>query len=337
MIQSEGPKVMIEPVIYFPRKVLAKSEHLLAIDLQLCTPAEEWPYHQEEFKIYTLVDTLPLFSNTPVGKNEIVLEKSGKTNGPVMFLLKATDREMSGSFRISFVNESGIPVIVEYVKGIEIVFPENEASQSEWEGNIQELLSAVGDKLLRKAAPAELSELLAYFPETVSVEICLPLCEWYTENTRMLLKKAPKQFEQMNAFLRELNWWGDNPLDLATDNEFLFLVWAHVFAGVLNPAPKILIKLAQLQENRNPELVKATLRNIWRLTQLVWRDYPWQLIGGQDPRLINVIKKTEQVALLCGEHREEFDISTYNAALATLEEIATEMVRESFIVGAVAG
>jgi hypothetical protein len=109
---SPDPKhVSIQPLISYPRQARPGETYLMTVDLRPIDP-QAWPYAEEEYAVHCLVDTLPLFSNDPIGEPAVVLHRFGGTYGPARFLLTAAAEERKGTLRVTLCNAWGVPVQV---------------------------------------------------------------------------------------------------------------------------------------------------------------------------------------------------------------------------------
>lgn len=116
---SDATQISIEPIISYPQKSQVSKTYLMTIDLRLATLEDEiWPYDQEEYTVYFMLDTEPLFSNEHLGEPAVVLHRFGGTYGPAMFLLTANQDEMRGAIRVTLANEWGLPIRVIDLDGI---------------------------------------------------------------------------------------------------------------------------------------------------------------------------------------------------------------------------
>ncbi|MBD2519819.1 hypothetical protein H6G93_33725 [Nostoc sp. FACHB-973] len=82
----------------------------MTIDLQ--SSEDEWPYEEEEYPIYCMLDTSPLFSCQPLGESAVVLHRFGGSYGAAEFLLTAAQEEMQGEITVTLVNGWGVPIRV---------------------------------------------------------------------------------------------------------------------------------------------------------------------------------------------------------------------------------
>lgn len=112
MVLDTLRQIMIEPIISYPHQALAGKTYLMTVDLRMRTPPSDWPYENEEYAISFILDTMPFFAHEPVGEEDptVILHRFGSTYGPATFLLTASQKEMNGTIRITFVNDSGIPI-----------------------------------------------------------------------------------------------------------------------------------------------------------------------------------------------------------------------------------
>ncbi|NER93247.1 MAG: hypothetical protein F6J86_05315 [Symploca sp. SIO1B1] len=109
----------IQPVISYPREAQVGKTYLMTVDLQ--PSGDEWPYEEEEYPIYCMLETSPLFSSKPVGEPAVVLHRFGGTYGAAKFLLTAAQEEMEGEIRVTLVNAWGVPVKVLNLTEIRVI------------------------------------------------------------------------------------------------------------------------------------------------------------------------------------------------------------------------
>jgi small GTP-binding protein len=112
--------IEIEPLISYPKKAEAGKSYVMTVDLRQRVIGAEWPYDAEEYAIYCMLDAGPLFKSEPIGDHCVVLHRFGGTYGPAMFILTAAEKEMRGNMRLSLISESGMPVDVIEIPGIQI-------------------------------------------------------------------------------------------------------------------------------------------------------------------------------------------------------------------------
>jgi len=101
--------IAVQPVISYPREAEVGKTYLMTIDLQV-VEGSEWQFEEEEYPIYCMVDSEPLFKCEAVGEPAIVLHRFGGTYGVVKLLLTASAQEMIGEAKITLVNGWGVPV-----------------------------------------------------------------------------------------------------------------------------------------------------------------------------------------------------------------------------------
>lgn len=109
----------IQPVISYPREAQVGKTYLMTIDLQPSGDSE-WLYEDEEYPIYCMLETSPLFSSKPVGEPAVVLHRFGGSYGAAQFLLTATQEEMEGEIKVTLVNGWGVPIKVLCLNDIKI-------------------------------------------------------------------------------------------------------------------------------------------------------------------------------------------------------------------------
>jgi formylglycine-generating enzyme required for sulfatase activity len=106
---SQEKSLTIAPIINYPRQAQAGKTYLMTIDLKV-PDGEKWEYEEEEYPVYFMLETLPLFSNKPMGESAVVLHRYGGSYGAAMFLLKASNEEREGMIRVNLVNRWGVPI-----------------------------------------------------------------------------------------------------------------------------------------------------------------------------------------------------------------------------------
>lgn len=110
MSDTQQLPLSVQPVISYPREAQVGKTYLMTIDLQ--PSGDEWLYEEEEYPIYCMLETSPLFSSKPVGEPAVVLHRFGGSYGAAKFLLKAAPQEVEGKIKITLVNQWGVPIRV---------------------------------------------------------------------------------------------------------------------------------------------------------------------------------------------------------------------------------
>ncbi|MEH1830477.1 MAG: tetratricopeptide repeat protein [Nostoc sp.] len=110
MSNTQELALSIQPVISYPRQAQVGKTYLMTIDLQ--SSEDEWPYEEEEYPIYCMLDTSPLFSCQPLGEPAVVLHRFGGSYGAARFLLTAAQEEIQGEIKVTLVNGWGMPIRV---------------------------------------------------------------------------------------------------------------------------------------------------------------------------------------------------------------------------------
>lgn len=111
MSDTQQLPLSVQPVISYPREAQVGKTYLMTIDLQPSGDGE-WLYEEEEYPIYCMLDTSPLFTSKPVGEPAVVLHRFGGSYGVAKFLLTAAQEEMEGEIRVTLVNGWGVPLKV---------------------------------------------------------------------------------------------------------------------------------------------------------------------------------------------------------------------------------
>ena len=113
-------QIIIQPIVSYPRNVEVGKTYLLTVDLQAILEDNDWPYREEEFSIYCLIES-DFFSYESMGEPVIVLNRFGGTYGPASFLIKANKEKLAASIDIKFINNQGLYFTSINLKDIRIV------------------------------------------------------------------------------------------------------------------------------------------------------------------------------------------------------------------------
>jgi len=118
---SEQPllPIAVQPVISYPREAEVGKTYLMTIDLQV-VEGSEWQFEEEEYPIYCIVDSEPLFKCEAVGEPAIVLHRFGGSYGDIKLLLTTALQEMEGEINVTLINSWGIPIKVIKLNAIKI-------------------------------------------------------------------------------------------------------------------------------------------------------------------------------------------------------------------------
>jgi len=113
--------IIIQPIISYPREAEVGKTYLLTIDIQLPQDDQKWPYAEEEYVFYCVLDSMPLFSHEPIDEPMLIVHRFGGTYGPARFLITATSEPSEGSLRITLVNKYFIPMTIVEINDIQVV------------------------------------------------------------------------------------------------------------------------------------------------------------------------------------------------------------------------
>lgn len=109
----------VQPIICYPRQAEVGKTYLMTIDLE--SSSDEWLYEEEEYPIYCMLDTSPLFSCQSLGEPAVVLHRFGGSYGAAEFLLTAAPKESKGEITVTLVNNWGVPIRVLNLDQISII------------------------------------------------------------------------------------------------------------------------------------------------------------------------------------------------------------------------
>jgi tetratricopeptide (TPR) repeat protein len=119
MSKQQSLPISVQPVISYPREAQVGKTYLMTVDLRLAEGAE-WLFEEEEYPVYCMVDSEPLFRCEAVGEPAIVLHRFGGSYGAAEFLLTASITELDSQLKISLINAWGIPVKIIRLSNIKI-------------------------------------------------------------------------------------------------------------------------------------------------------------------------------------------------------------------------
>ncbi|MCB9129201.1 MAG: tetratricopeptide repeat protein [Ardenticatenales bacterium] len=102
----------VEPVLSYPREAQTGKQYLMTIDFRHNLIGDDWPYTDEEYPIYCMVDAAPLFTSKPVGGPAVILHRFGGSYGPARFVLTASSSEQVGTIKVTLVNGERLPMRV---------------------------------------------------------------------------------------------------------------------------------------------------------------------------------------------------------------------------------
>jgi len=121
MSRGEPRPIAVQPIINYPREAEVGQKYLMTIDLRPASVGDDWPYGDEEYAVYCMLDTEPLFSYEPLGEPAVVLHRFGGTYGSARFLLTAKRLGTKGSIRVTLVNGWGMPLYSLNLPGIQVM------------------------------------------------------------------------------------------------------------------------------------------------------------------------------------------------------------------------
>ncbi len=99
--------ITIRPIISYPKVAEPGKIYLMTVNLQIDQKDYHWPYDEEEYAIYCIVET-DLFSHEAIGEPVIVLNRFGGSYGAASFKLIPTLKKTEGLIRLKLINDNGI-------------------------------------------------------------------------------------------------------------------------------------------------------------------------------------------------------------------------------------
>jgi len=97
----------VEPIISFPPEAVVGQTYLITVDLRATTG---WPFPEEEYPVYCIVDGGARFTSQAVGAGAVVLHRFGGTYGPAQFLVKVEAQPGAWPLLINLLSGWGAPL-----------------------------------------------------------------------------------------------------------------------------------------------------------------------------------------------------------------------------------
>ncbi|MEN3326827.1 MAG: hypothetical protein V7638_1634 [Acidobacteriota bacterium] len=322
-MQHTKEPILIELSINFPTTIDVGSHHLLTLDLDLKTPIDQWPYDEDEIELDILLDTSADFEAFPLSRTSLTVQKSGTTSGQVCYLIQAPLQQVAGRITLSVVNQNGVLLTSLSVTDIRV-----ESDQIWKEHEVKGLLN-------RMSASDWKRESLSFVFDLPTQQAHQVVFEWYTEHAKYLYERGKEFFAAVNdsickeflsphfeqrAALEQIRY---EPV-LWTDR-FQFLLWAQLYARESSLSPNILMAVARLQTVLGNETIEKVLQNIWSITQLKTRDYPWSLII-EEPRFQNARIDPLQAVLCSNGKPHLYSLATDRSPLQLLNKVHAQSV-----------
>jgi len=113
--------VLIEPIIHYPRRTICSHNYMMTVDVRLAENINDWPYAEEEYALYCIPETYPLFHYEALDEPAVTLHRFGGTYGPITFLLTASSEPREGSLMLRFTNGSGVPITTVELHDVHVV------------------------------------------------------------------------------------------------------------------------------------------------------------------------------------------------------------------------
>ncbi|UBU17996.1 glycogen debranching protein GlgX [Nonomuraea gerenzanensis] len=102
----------LEPVVGWPHEATPGRTYLMTVDLR--TPADAWPYDEEELEFTCMLDARPFFAARALDDPVLVLHRFGGTYRPVRYLLSAEAVEaepgVDEAIWLTITNGFGVPL-----------------------------------------------------------------------------------------------------------------------------------------------------------------------------------------------------------------------------------
>jgi hypothetical protein len=103
-------RLSLEPVVTRPRVMTPGRPHLVAVDLRLAGPIEEWPYDEEEFAFTCMLDGAGGLSTVAVNDATVLVHRFGGSYGPAEFLVTPGETAGDHSLWLSILTPRGVVI-----------------------------------------------------------------------------------------------------------------------------------------------------------------------------------------------------------------------------------
>lgn len=123
MIDDRSRALELDFVVAYPRIAERGRKYLMTVDLRARDPLPRWPYGEEEYPVYCMVDAEPAFDIEPVGQAAVVLHRFGGTYGPARFVLTAREVTGHARLRVTLVNDAGLSLRTLELSDVQVTLP----------------------------------------------------------------------------------------------------------------------------------------------------------------------------------------------------------------------
>jgi len=280
---SEQPllPIAIQPVISYPREAEVGKTYLMTIDLQV-VEGSEWQFEEEEYPIYCMVDSEPLFKCKAVGEPAIVLHRFGGTYAKAKFLLVASQEPISGAIRVTLINNWGVPVRTLEMKDMKIFNTSLEAKLPSF--------SAVLSMREKEVKTSSLSSVTATSSKLSSSSVLTASCsiqEIMSPLSRLVTVTPESSFSELYYKMDNLNLNHCLVVDRST-NECIRVISKR---DVIRQLPPSVAKLPE-------ETAKLLLERIAEQTHEISRKQVKEIFPAQDLIYIDSESSIEEAILL---------------------------------------
>ncbi|GAA2423724.1 hypothetical protein GCM10010191_39810 [Actinomadura vinacea] len=90
MIPRSAARMVVQPLVGWPRTVTPGQAHLVTVDLR-AAEGQGWPYEEEEFAFPCMLDGAPHFTVEAVSDPSVILHRFGGSYGPARFVVTAAE------------------------------------------------------------------------------------------------------------------------------------------------------------------------------------------------------------------------------------------------------
>lgn len=103
-------RLLLEPVVSRPRIMTLGRPHLVAVDLRLAGPVEDWPYDEEEFAFTCMLDASSGLSTVAVHDATVLVHRFAGSYGPAEFLVTPGEATGDHSLWLTILTPRGVVI-----------------------------------------------------------------------------------------------------------------------------------------------------------------------------------------------------------------------------------
>jgi hypothetical protein len=110
MTGPDGRRLAIEPVVSWPRRIVAGETYRVEVEIRAAAFPGTWPAGENDLEISLLLDGAPHTKVRSIGPPTVTLHRAGGTSGPASFLVTPRGPEGNRSLRLTVCSQRGLPL-----------------------------------------------------------------------------------------------------------------------------------------------------------------------------------------------------------------------------------